>query len=42
MNLIEKNKAAIIALCEKHNAASLFLFGSFAHETYTETVISTF
>lgn len=37
MNIIEKNISEIKALCEKHNVVSLFLFGSYAKETYTSS-----
>ncbi len=35
MNIIEQNRTAIDALCEKHKVNSLDLVGSFAKGTYT-------
>ncbi|MCW5908271.1 MAG: nucleotidyltransferase family protein [Chitinophagales bacterium] len=37
MNIIEKHRKEIEALCEKHKVDSLFLFGSFAKGEETET-----
>lgn len=36
MNLIEKNKDAVISLCKTHKVAKLFVFGSVLRDDFSE------